>query len=389
MATDPLPVRVLLVEDDEDDYVLTRGLFDRMRAGAYQLDWTADPEVGLADMCQGGHDVYLLDYQLGARTGVDLLRQALETGSVLAILLTGLGEAEADRQALEAGAADYLEKGRLDATTLDRAIRYALTQRRHEEALRRSHDELERRVADRTRELAEVNRALQEADRRKNEFLAVLAHELRNPLAPLRTAAELMRLEGTTDPRRQRLHEIVARQVAHMARLVDDLLEVSRITSGKINLVLEPVSLSEAVSNAVETTRPLVDNKRQHLTVALPAEPVMVRGDKVRLAQVIGNLLQNAAKYTDPEGRIRVEVERGDDRVIVRVSDSGIGIPAEMLSRVFEPFFQLNSTLDRSQGGLGVGLSLVKTLIELHGGRVQAASDGRGCGSVFTLFLPV
>jgi signal transduction histidine kinase len=388
MAIDGL-VRVLLVEDDEEDYLLTAALFRRMRLGAYQLDWTSDPAEALADMRAQRHDVYLLDYRLGAVTGVELLRQVQSAGSsVLAIMLTGMGEEEADREALEGGAADYLEKDGLNAKTLERAIRYAMMQRRHEAALQRSHDELERAVAARTEELACANRALQEADRRKNEFLAVLAHELRNPLAPLRAATEVMKRSSPPDAQSRTLYDIVGRQTEHMRRLVDDLLDVSRIATGKIKLSPERVSVAEAVATAVEAASPLIEDKGHRLEVSLPEEPLHVHADKLRLAQVITNVLLNAAKYTDPGGEIRLEVSSGGPQVVLRISDTGVGIPPEMLARVFEPFVQLEGALDRAEGGLGVGLALVKTLTELHGGHVEAHSAGKGQGSVFTLTWP-
>ena len=226
--------------------------------------------------------------------------------------------------------------------------------------------------------------ALREADRRKDEFLATLAHELRNPLAPVRNALEVMRL--TDDPNRVRpVREMMARQVGQMVRLVDDLLDVSRITRGRVELRTGPVDLAGVVRDAVETSRPLIDAGRHELAVDLPPNPVVVDGDRFRLSQVVANLLNNAAKYTPPGGRIGVEVGRDGGDGVVRVRDTGTGIPADMLDRVFEMFVQA----DRSQGGLGIGLTLVRSLVELHGGTVRVASEGPGRGSEFTVHLPL
>jgi PAS domain S-box-containing protein len=231
--------------------------------------------------------------------------------------------------------------------------------------------------------------ALRLADRRKDEFLAMLAHELRNPLAPIRNAAQVIRLVGTADPNVQRATELVERQVQHMTRLVDDLLDVSRITSGKIKLQKEPVELAAVVGRAVETARPLIEARRHELAVTLPREAVPLEADPTRLAQVIANLLTNAAKYTEEGGHVRLTVEREGGTAVVRVRDDGVGIPSEMLSSVFTLFTQVDRTLARSEGGLGIGLTLVKSLTELHGGTVEARSEGPGTGSEFIVRLPV
>jgi signal transduction histidine kinase len=228
----------------------------------------------------------------------------------------------------------------------------------------------------------------QEAVRRRDEFLAMLAHELRNPLAPVRNAMELIRLKGPDDPDLLWARSVVDRQVAHMARLVDDLLDVSRITRGKIRLRRERVELARVVAHAVETSRPLVESRGQRLEVAVRDDGAAVEGDFTRLAQVVSNLLNNAAKYTEEGGRIRLAVETAGEAVI-RVTDTGVGIPAEMLPHIFDLFTQVDSTLERSQGGLGIGLTLVRSLVEMHGGCVQAFSEGRGKGSEFVVRLPL
>ena len=231
--------------------------------------------------------------------------------------------------------------------------------------------------------------ALQETDRRKDEFLAILAHELRNPLAPLRNALQLLQLAGGDRQTVEQTVGIMDRQLQQMVRLIDDLLDISRITRGKIELRKERVELAAVIRDAVETSRPLLETAGHELTVIYPPEPISLDADPTRLAQVFANLLNNAAKYTPPGGHIRLMAERQGEEVVVKVSDTGIGIPDDMLPRVFEMFTQVDRSLERSQGGLGIGLSLVRGLVELHGGSVEAKSDGPGRGSEFSVRLAV
>ncbi|MGH8496206.1 MAG: PAS domain S-box protein [Gammaproteobacteria bacterium] len=231
--------------------------------------------------------------------------------------------------------------------------------------------------------------ALKEADRRKDEFLATLAHELRNPLAPLRNAVQLFRLKGPPEPELQWARDVIDRQVEHLARLIDDLLDVSRITHDNLELRRERVALAEVVQGAVEMSRPLIEQRGHQLTVELPPEPVYVHADLIRMAQVFMNLLSNAAKYMERGGHIRLTAEREGDEIVIRVQDTGVGIAPEALSRVFDLFYQADSSLERSQSGLGIGLSLARRLIELHGGSITARSDGIGRGSEFVLRLAV
>jgi signal transduction histidine kinase/DNA-binding response OmpR family regulator len=268
---------------------------------------------------------------------------------------------------------------------------------------------------------------IQEAGRLKDEFLAMLAHELRNPLAAISYADYMLEEIGSQDGRVARLRSTISRQTAHLARLVDDLLDISRITRGKIELRKEPVDLGAVIRQAVETTSALIERRRHELSVSLPAEPVWVEADSTRLEQVLFNLLNNAAKYTEPGGRIwlSVEIEGGAERegarergskkkakggssispgspvtplldpplapreAVIRVRDTGVGIPPELLPRVFDLFTQAERTLDRSQGGLGIGLALVENLVRMHGGAVTASSAGPGAGSEFVVRLPV
>ncbi len=227
-----------------------------------------------------------------------------------------------------------------------------------------------------------------DADRRKDEFLATLAHELRNPLAPIRQAALISKAPGATDAQKRWSHDVIDRQVQHMSLLLDDLLDISRVTRGTLALRMQSTDLSTVIEAAVETARPTIDSKRHILTVDMPPEPIRFVADPLRVSQVLSNLLTNAAKYTDPEGQIHVTARCESDQVVIRVKDSGIGISATALPRVFNMFSQVHSTTDRSEGGLGIGLALAQGLIELHGGTIEAHSAGLGCGSEFTVRLP-
>ncbi|MBA4189585.1 MAG: hybrid sensor histidine kinase/response regulator [Planctomycetaceae bacterium] len=376
-------VSVLLIDDDEDDYFLTSELIADIHGERFTLDWASTYEAGVAAICGHTHDLYLLDYRLGAKTGIDLLREVHEHGcSGPVILLTGQGQGRTDLEALNAGADDYLEKAGLTSAMLERAMRYALVQHR-------AATELERKVNARTEELARVNEALRDASRRKDEFLSTLGHELRNPLAPILNGLEIMRLAADNPAIIARQRDRLERQVNQLTRLVEDLLDVSRITTGKLRLNHEPITLSEVIETAIEISRPNIEKANVELEVTLPPESVHLSADRVRLTQVFSNLLNNAAKYTESGGRITLlgYVESG--HVTVRVRDTGVGIPPELIPQIFELFTQVNQTLNRSQGGLGVGLALVRRLVELHKGTVSARSEGPGTGAEFTVVLPI
>jgi PAS domain S-box-containing protein len=242
-----------------------------------------------------------------------------------------------------------------------------------------------RDITDRKR----AERALLEADRQKNEFLATLAHELRNPLAPIRNSLHILRLTRGDDPAAERVRETMVRQVNHLVRLVDDLLDIARISTGKIELRREPIEISSVILSAVETSRSLIDSRRHQLSITVPSEPLTVEADPVRLTQVVANLLNNAGKYTEPGGQIWLTVSREASDLVISVRDTGIGIRADLLPRVLEMFTRTDRGKQHSQDGLGIGLALVKRLVELHGGRVEAKSEGEGRGSEFTIRLPV
>jgi len=233
----------------------------------------------------------------------------------------------------------------------------------------------------------QAERLLAEADRQKDEFLATLAHELRNPLAPVRQVAEILEQRGLSDERRRWCITVLRRQSAAMALLLDDLLDVSRITRGALTLRKEPVLIEDVVDDAVEVARPMLEGKGHELVVTLPARPVHIEADKLRIAQVLANLLTNAAKYTPPGGRIEVSATADDPEIVLSVADNGIGIEQQKLSAIFSMFSQVDPDHHR-QGGLGIGLALTKSLIELHGGRITASSGGKDKGSCFAIHLP-
>jgi signal transduction histidine kinase/ActR/RegA family two-component response regulator len=274
-----------------------------------------------------------------------------------------------------------------NVTVLERPIRIAALASAIRTALRARQRQYHARAYLAERERAA--RALREADQRKDEFLAMLAHELRNPLAPIRNAVEILRRFGSDEQKMKTATEMIQRQVGQLVRLVDDLLDINRITRAKIELRKEPVELASVVHHAVEAVRPFCESMGHELTVTLPPEPTYLNADPVRLGQVMGNLLNNAFKFTDKGGRICLTVEREGNQVLIRVQDTGIGIAADQLSRIFGMFTQADTSLERSRDGLGLGLTLVKNLVEMHAGTVEARSPGVGQGSEFVVRLPL
>ncbi len=392
-----IPRATLLIV--EDDLGLARLQQRRLERAGYTVLLTASAEEAAQRAEMGDIDLLILDQHLpGGVSGLELYRR-LRTANldVPAILVTGLREDELLLQALRAGVRDFVLKTPeyLDylLPAVERVLKQVRTERQLVESRALARDAL-RRQRELEIEIAQRKRAeemLKEADRRKDEFLAMLAHELRNPLAPIRNAVQILQLRMPAEETLRQPLEVIDRQARQLAGLVDDLLDVARITRGQINLRKQPLELAEVVDQAVETSRPLVEERRHRLAIHLPHEPIFVEADPTRLAQVILNLLNNAAKYTEQGGDIRLTVERADDgsSVVVRVRDNGMGIAPDMLPKIFEPFMQGERALDRAQGGLGIGLTLVRRLVELHGGTVQAFSEGLGHGSEFVVSLPV
>jgi two-component system, sensor histidine kinase len=360
------PVPLILNVDDNDGarYAKTRVL---VHAG-FEVIEAASGQGALDQVRTRGPALVLLDVKLPDINGIEVcsrIKRDPQTRSTLVLQTSAAAVQSLDKvRALDGGADSYLTEP-IEPAELVANVRALLRLHRAEEALR-------------------------DADRRKDQFLATLAHELRNPLAPIRNAVELM------DPKYHAADAVVRdarmiarRQVEHLSRLVDDLLDVSRITHGKIALRMETVDLASAVATAVETNQPAIERKHHALRVSVPDAPCVIRGDPIRVAQVIGNLLSNAAKYTPDGGAIELDVRVTDGAVAIRVADNGIGIPREELADVFNLFMQSADSLARSEGGLGIGLSLARTLTELHGGTIEARSEGAGKGCEFVVQLPL
>jgi two-component system, sensor histidine kinase len=336
----------------------------------------------LCALAPGSGALLLADQSL-TPAAVDRLQRVLQEQppwSDLPLLIMTRGGPDSPRavRALEAFGNVTLLDRPVRIAILVSAIRTALRARGRQYQLRSYLEELER-----------SRTALQDADRRKDEFLAMLSHELRNPLASIVNAAAILEQLADAPPRVHHLQQVISRQSGRMARLLDDLLDVSRITQGRIELRKLPLDLVGLTRQAVESCRLLIEERRHHLELDLAEEPMTVLGDPARIEQALTNLLTNAAKYTPPQGHIRVVAAREDGAAVVHVEDSGLGIGPELLPHVFDLFTQAERTLARSEGGVGIGLTMVKRLVELHGGTVEAASRGPDLGSRFTIRLPL
>ncbi|HEX5009943.1 MAG TPA: hybrid sensor histidine kinase/response regulator [Planctomycetota bacterium] len=395
-------VNILLVDDQPGKLLTYEAILGDMgetliRAGSAReaLDTLlrTDVAVMLVDVCMPELDGFEL---------ATMIREHPRFQKTAIILVSAILMSEVDLlKGYQRGAVDYVPVPIVPEILRAKVAVFADLWRKTRK-LERWNQELEQRVSERTAELeATATRlraneeslraamdALRDTDRRKDEFLAVLAHELRNPLAPVSSAVEIMQFPDVDEERMAWCRDVIARQVSHLTRLVDDLLDVSRITRGKIKLRLETLDLHAVIAAAAETSRPGIEGHQHQLEVQLPRGPLRVHGDSVRLTQVVANLLNNAAKYQQDGGRIHVSAAREGAEVVIRVRDRGIGMPPEILSRIFEPFIQADQSLHRSQGGLGVGLSLVRSLVQLHGGSVHAHSEGTDRGSELEVRLP-
>jgi signal transduction histidine kinase len=326
-------------------------------------------EEALALLRAEPFEIVLLDLGLPDADGTEALTRVSSCSpAVPIVVLSALNDLEVAIESMRLGAQEYLVKGQSEHLLLPRAIRYAIERKRLQGLAAAARAEAER------------------ANAVKDEFLAMLGHELRNPLAPIVTGLALMRSSGGRDFDRQLT--VVERQVQHVVRLVDDLLDVARIAQGKMELQSVEVDLADIVDDGLETSRPLLESRRHSLTVQVPRGALTVFGDRFRLAQVVSNLLTNAAKYSDPGGEIWIVGRAIGDQVELSVKDKGVGMTPDLLGRVFDLFEQGARSLDRSAGGLGLGLAIVKNLVSLHGGSVAAGSDGPGLGSEFVVRLP-
>ena len=386
-------VYFLLVDDLEENLLALEGLLRRdglvllkARSGDEALELLLKHDVALA----------LLDVQMPGLDGfelAELMRGSERTRRVPIIFLTA-GSADRKRRfrGYEAGAVDFLQKPvEPDIMRSKADVFFELYCQRQEVALQR--DELKAatdKITRLLRDSRQYSQALKDADQRKDDFLAMLAHELRNPLAPVRNAVEILKLANPSEATAMQAREIISRQVAHMARLVDDLLDVARIARGKVQLRTELCDLATIVRQTAEDYRPTLSTAGITMTVTIPSAPLPVNGDPIRLAQVIGNLLHNARKFTPAGGKVDVRARSDTPQTaVVTVQDSGTGLDEAIRSRLFEPFGQADQALDRNKGGLGLGLALVRGLVQLHEGSVTAESEGPGRGSTFTVRLPL
>jgi signal transduction histidine kinase len=377
MTSEVGPVYFLLVDDLEENLLSLEGLL--RRDGLVLLKASSGTEA-LELLLQ--HDVALaiLDVQMPEMDGyelAELMRGTERTRRVPIIFVTaGAADRQCRFRGYETGAVDFLNKPiEPDILRSKASVFFELYQQRHQIAAQRD-------------ELKAYAEALTEADRRKDEFLATLAHELRNPLSPIRNGLDILRASPAA-AKAEEIRDMMDRQLSHLVRLVDDLLDVSRVSQGKVELRKEQIALSELLKTAIEASNPLISAGRHELISDLPDAEVWLDADLTRLSQVISNLLNNAAKYTPEGGRIDLSARRDHDQVLISVSDNGIGIPSDMLPRVFDLFTQIRDNTDRSRGGLGIGLALVKQLVEMHGGAIAAESAGPGKGSAFRLRLPL
>ncbi len=387
-------LRVLVIDDNAQDRFLVERELQRVFPEVH-CQHIIDEKQFAAALQADGFDAVVTDYQFNWGDGLMVLHRVKAAyPDRPVIMFTGTGNEELAVEAMKAGLDDYVIKSPRHYIRLVAAVRGALdkaeARRRAARAEAEREDLLRREQAARA-EAERLLRESKEAARRKDDFLAMLAHELRNPLSPIVNAVHLLTNTQVQGRPAQQVREMLQRQVRHLSRLVDDLLDVSRITRGKVQLRRERVDLAQLVRSTTEDHRHLLEGAGLALTLDVEGGPVWAVGDPTRLAQALGNLLHNAAKFTDPGGRVAVglSVDRRHQRAVVRVEDTGIGIEPDMLPRVFETFAQADRSLDRSKGGLGLGLALVKGLVDLHGGQVSAASAGPGRGAVFTFWLPL
>jgi len=388
-------VNILLVDDQPGKLLSYKAILSQL--GENLITATSGREA-LEHLLKTDVTVVVTDVSMPGLDGFELaeiIRQHPRYEKTAIIFVSAVHLTDLDRlKGYESGAVDYVSVPIIPELLRAKVSVFTELYRKTRE-LERLNVRLEQRVAERTGELetsmakqVELAERLREADRRKDEFLALLSHELRNPLAPIRNAVQILRQKTPVDSDLAWCRDVIERQANQLTRLVDDLLDISRITQGKIKLRSESLDLAAIVYDAVEASQPLIDAQRHQLAVTLPDRPIWVEGDPARLTQIVANLLNNAAKFQNAGGHIELDVEREGNLAVIRVSDRGVGIEADMLGQVFERFSQGELVPERTQGGLGLGLSLVKNLAELHGGSVQAASAGSGRGSEFTVRLP-
>ena len=374
----PDPERVVLLAPTAKDAELTHSILSEAGIACHVC---ADLAEAAREVSVGAGALLLTDAVVGDR----------DIDSLIAVLHEQPAWSDIPVIVLSGPAAESLESARMMAllgniTVLDRPVRLTTLVSSLRTAIRARRRQYQ--IRDHLSDLRSAELQLRDADRRKDEFLATLAHELRNPLAPIRNALQIIRLRGDDKPTLEQARTMMERQLGQMVRLIDDLLDLSRITRGKLNLRKERIDLATVVRNAVDAAHPLIEATGHALTVELPGDPVFLDADPVRIAQVLSNLLNNAARYMERGGRMWLTAEHRNGEIRLSVRDTGVGIPANALTSIFEMFTQVDRSLEKSHGGLGIGLTLVKRLVEMHGGTVEARSGGPGTGAEFIVNLP-
>jgi signal transduction histidine kinase len=364
---------ILLIEDDEEDYILLQRLLRKIPYARYKLLWESSPETGLTRMLRGKHDLCMLDYRLGAQNGIEMIKAARRQGySLPIILLTGASESEIDIQALQAGADDYIAKEQLQGELLYRMIRYAI----------------ERKKAEHEREnLLREQIASRELEAKRNEFISMVVHELKTPLTSLKSCAQLLQRRSARAGNEQ-MTQLTTRmdaQINRLTGLIDDFLDVTRITAGKLQFREEFFSFDELVVEIVEELQTITE---QHKLIIEGESNETVWGDRMRVGQVITNLLTNAMKYAPDTDRVLVKIATDTDKVTLRVQDFGPGIPKELQTKVFDPFYRIEGKEQTSASGLGLGLHIAAEIIRRQEGEIWIESEeGKGAEVCFTLPL--
>ena len=370
-------IRALLVDDSDDDHVLVRSLFASIGNPRYELERVSSYDEAL-DLEAGSFDVCLLDYGLGTHDGIELMRDLWARNFTCPmILFTDEADEEIDQMAMKAGAADYLIKAQINPENLERSIRYSIQQRQfHDERLNHVREQIARKQAE-------------DANQAKDDFLAVLSHELRTPLNSMLGWARLLRSNKGNEELFDKAVDAIERSAVVQTKFVEDLLDITRIVNGSIRLSMRPVDLNSVLEAAINGLRPAADAKKITLEQELAADSVKIFGDPERIHQIITNILSNAIKFTPEDGKVTVTAKTDSEKATVFVADSGEGIDAEFLPRVFDRYKQAHNSTTNRKGGLGLGLAIVKHLIDMHNGTIVAESDGAGTGTTFTFTLPL
>ena len=377
--------RILIVDDDPALLTALSGAL-KLRMPELMVETCDSALIAVRKISQSEYDAVVSDIKMPGMDGLALLKEIRALRPELpTLLITGHGQHDLAVQALRGGAFDFIQKP-IDRDYVVAALTRAIQMRKMSQQLQEQQKELANHAARLEQAVLDRTEELRVANRRKDEFIATLSHELRNPLAPIWSGLEILQMEANGNAETIGL---IQEQLRHLVRLVDDLLDTSRIMQGKIELRKEPVELGRLIDRSIKAVRPMINSRRQDFVVDLSKGPLWLNADPVRMVQVIENLLNNAIKYTDAGGRIELTAGCQDGQAVVSVRDTGVGIEPDLLPHIFDLFTQASRSLDRAQGGLGIGLTLVQRLVEMHDGSITAHSEGPGHGSLFVLRLPI